>query len=604
MKMLRITLSILFIVLSFGATAQNDTEFWFGAPENETNNNSRDQPLYIRVAAFNSPATVTLSQPARSSFIPLVANIPANGNYTFDLTAFKSVIETQPQNQALNYGLRLVSTTPVTAYYEQSSLSNPDIFTLKGKNALGTRFIIPTQTEYYNSQRGDLGGLKYFWFVVVATENNTHVTIVPTKAIDGHPANVPFNITLQKGQTYSCRTVGQAPSQHPAGTLVTSDKPIAVTINDDSVCQCQSCSNVGPDLVGDQLISSSIFGKEYILVKGYFTDYNYPYGTTDHVYIYADSANTVVNINGTLYSPINQGQYIDYVFGANDAAYLSSTKPVEVFHLSGSNAQPAGAIIPPIECTGSNEIVFTKSISGGSFGLIIFTRSGNENYFTVSSPQSTNFTISGSDFQPVPNTGGQWLYYRNNSIFPQVIENNAYRVSNSAGLFHLGVLYGESSSNARYGFYSNFASVNLGPDQTICPGDSILLDAGAGKDSYLWSPGGETTHDIWIKNPGTYSVYVTDYMCQYSDTMTLAHYPVPPIDLGADTTICQGSTITLDAGPGFTVYNWSNGGHSQTTVVGPGTYSISASTVGSCNSMDTITIGAHTPPPMIMIKHD
>ncbi|PKP23456.1 MAG: hypothetical protein CVU06_08175 [Bacteroidetes bacterium HGW-Bacteroidetes-22] len=584
--------------------AQNDTEFWFGAPENETNNNSRDQPIYIRVATFNSPATVTLSQPARSSFVPMITNIPANGNYTFDLSAFKSVIETQPQNQPLNYGIRLVSTAPVTAYYEQSSLSNPDIFTLKGKNALGTRFIIPSQTAYYNSQRNDLGGPKYFWFVIVATDNNTHITIVPTKAIDGHAANVPFNITLQKGQTYSCRTTGQSPAEHPAGTLVTSDKPIAVTINDDSVCQCQSCSTVGPDLVGDQLISSSIYGKEYILVKGYFTDSNFPNGPTDHVYIYADSANTVVTINGTAYSPIGQGQFIDFMFGVNNAAYLSSTKPVEVFHLSGSNAQPAGAVIPPIECTGSNEIVFTKSISGGSFGLILFTRAGNENFFTVSSPQPSNFSIPGSSFQVVPNTGGQWLYYRNNSITPQVVENNAYRVSNSAGLFHLGVLYGESSSNARYGFYSNFASLNLGPDQTICPGDSILLDAGAGKDSYFWSPGGQTTHNIWIKNPGTYSVYVTDYMCQYSDTMVLAHYPVAPINLGPDTAICTGTTITLDAGAGFSVYSWSNGGHNRTTTVGPGTYTVTASIAGSCNSMDTIIIGSQPLPTPVPIRHN
>jgi gliding motility-associated-like protein len=50
---------------------------------------------------------------------------------------------------------------------------------------------------------------------------------------------------------------------------------------------------------------------------------------------------------------------------------------------------------------------------------------------------------------------------------------------------------------------------------------------------------------------------------------------MPDLDLGNDTTICAGSTVTLDAGPGFDEYLWSNNATTQTiTVSTAGTYSV------------------------------
>jgi hypothetical protein len=593
------------LILTINGFSQSDTEFWFAGPENESNNGLRDRPLYIRVATFNLPATVTLSQPARPQFTPITVDINANSTYTFDLqypTDFTDVIETKPQNQVLNYGLKLTSTNPITAYYEQSSSSNPDIFTLKGRNALGTRFIVPFQTTYYNSQRTDLGGTKFSWFVVVATEDNTHVTIKPTVAIEGHAANVPFTVTLNKGQTYACRSIGQSPAEHAAGTLITSDKPIAVTTNDDSVCQCQSCTNIGPDLIGDQIISYNVFGKEHIIVKGYFT-VSGSSQSADRIYVFADSANTALYINGTYVSTINNpGEFYTYNFGDENVIYLSASKPVEVFHMSGYNQQPAGAVIPPIECTGSNEIVFTRSsVTGSQFGLILFTRSGNQGSFSVNPP---TFTISSSNFQTVPGTAGEWVYARMGNM-SGVNSNTAYRISNSSGLFHLGVLYGNSSNNARYGFFSNFASLNLGPDRTICYGDSTYLDAGAGRESYLWSTG-ETTSSIWVKDAGTYWVDVTEDLCILSDAIIISHYPSTPVNLGQDVEICEGQTATFDAGAGYVNYLWVPGNvHDQYYTTGTaGTYSVTVEDENGCHYSDTIQLTVHPLPPPKPIKHN
>ena len=53
--------------------------------------------------------------------------------------------------------------------------------------------------------------------------------------------------------------------------------------------------------------------------------------------------------------------------------------------------------------------------------------------------------------------------------------------------------------------------VDLGPDQVVCPGTSVVLNAAFPGASYLWSPGGETTASITVMPADTtvYSVVVT-----------------------------------------------------------------------------------------------
>lgn len=52
-------------------------------------------------------------------------------------------------------------------------------------------------------------------------------------------------------------------------------------------------------------------------------------------------------------------------------------------------------------------------------------------------------------------------------------------------------------------------SVTIGNDDTICPGDSILLDAGTNGQSYLWSTG-DTSQNIIVMDTGIYWISLTD----------------------------------------------------------------------------------------------
>ncbi|HRN55510.1 MAG TPA: PKD domain-containing protein, partial [Agriterribacter sp.] len=120
-------------------------------------------------------------------------------------------------------------------------------------------------------------------------------------------------------------------------------------------------------------------------------------------------------------------------------------------------------------------------------------------------------------------------------------------------------------------------TVDLGNDTTICPGNSVLLDAGNPGATYIWSTG-ETTQTISTDTAGVYSVTVSKGSCSGSGSVEVHISSALPVSLGNDTTICAGSSITLDAGyPGAT-YLWNTGATSQTIpVTDAGIYKVTVS---------------------------
>lgn len=135
-------------------------------------------------------------------------------------------------------------------------------------------------------------------------------------------------------------------------------------------------------------------------------------------------------------------------------------------------------------------------------------------------------------------------------------------------------------------------SVNLGPDSTICPGDTVILEADT-STAYFWQDS-TTNQTLAITQSGQYFVTVTDSVgCQARDTMNLTLSIPPSLNLGSDTTVCAGNPVLLDAGTGpvGTVYQWSSGaGTQQLQVSSPGIYVASVTTPGGCAAVDTVEV--------------
>jgi PKD repeat protein len=129
---------------------------------------------------------------------------------------------------------------------------------------------------------------------------------------------------------------------------------------------------------------------------------------------------------------------------------------------------------------------------------------------------------------------------------------------------------------------NNIVPVIVG-DNSLCPGQSATLDAGAGYDSYVWTPGGQTTQSITV-GLGTYSVSVVDGVCAGSSVQfTVATAPdLTPVIVGTSG-VCSGNATVLDAGAGFASYSWNPSGSTQTVTVGAGQYTVTVTDSDGCS---------------------
>ncbi|NLR69175.1 gliding motility-associated C-terminal domain-containing protein, partial [Chitinophaga varians] len=120
--------------------------------------------------------------------------------------------------------------------------------------------------------------------------------------------------------------------------------------------------------------------------------------------------------------------------------------------------------------------------------------------------------------------------------------------------------------------------VDLGPDRNICPDGTVTFN-GTNTDaiSYLWNDG-DTNPVKQVSQAGKYKLAVMDRFCQrvYLDSVNVNITGVPKINLGNDTVMCIGETLTLRAeGNGITSVRWDNGSTSPTLqVTNGGTYTV------------------------------
>ena len=144
-----------------------------------------------------------------------------------------------------------------------------------------------------------------------------------------------------------------------------------------------------------------------------------------------------------------------------------------------------------------------------------------------------------------------------------------------------------------------------------CSADSVVLSAPAGFDKYTWSPGGDSTQFVSIKNPVNGTVYsctcTSPPGCQFVVTDTLNYQPV--VFSVNSPTICPGDSVILTAtGNGLTYY-WSTNQSGSSVSVSPTTntiYTVTASYAGGCSntSQSTVTLYPRPQTPVITQQED
>jgi uncharacterized protein (TIGR02145 family) len=266
---------------------------------------------------------------------------------------------------------------------------------------------------------------------------------------------------------------------------------------------------------------------------------------------------------------------------------------------------------------------FTNYLTNGQLGKLTFTGGvtgivtgqvlGNIGNLNKPHSFSEMFRQNDTLFAYITNRGSNTLTRltfppcANSSVPSSTLFNPPPFSYNSPGTYNVRLLVNEGLpdqvSLCKTIVIGPVPTVNLGPDRSICPGTSTTLDAGAGFTTYLWSTGA-TTRTITVSAAGTYSVTVTKTGCSANDEVNVSLYTVTPVNLGPDTTVCQGQTVIFDAGAcaGCT-YLWIDLGSgltvgtSQTFTTGlAGIYMVTVTNAGGCQVMDTVQLFTITTP--------
>lgn len=147
-------------------------------------------------------------------------------------------------------------------------------------------------------------------------------------------------------------------------------------------------------------------------------------------------------------------------------------------------------------------------------------------------------------------------------------------------------------------------AVNLGPDTSLCPGNHIILNAGAGYSNYEWQD--LSTDSVFVvKLPGAYFVKAKDHCgISYTDTVLVSAAPAVPFDVGSDIKMCSNESVTITAPSGFLNYSWSpDQSISSTTgrsaVISPltnTTYFVTAEKTPGCFAYDTLHVAVYSVP--------
>lgn len=162
--------------------------------------------------------------------------------------------------------------------------------------------------------------------------------------------------------------------------------------------------------------------------------------------------------------------------------------------------------------------------------------------------------------------------------------------------------YGCSASDTvNIGLHQNPDSVDLGADTAFCGGDAVVLYSGNTSVNYnvLWSDG-STGDNLTVFSTGDYwATVTTQFGCKATDTVSVTVYPAISVDLGNDTSFCDGGVAVLNVSnvSANQTILWSDGSAGNTLdATNTGIYYVTVTTAEGCEAKDTVLVTVYNNP--------
>lgn len=150
-------------------------------------------------------------------------------------------------------------------------------------------------------------------------------------------------------------------------------------------------------------------------------------------------------------------------------------------------------------------------------------------------------------------------------------------------------------------------SLDLGPDELLCGGETLTLNPDLQGSQALWQDG-STSATFQINSPGTYWLQLDNDGCLAADTININYYPDIEANTSASSIVCASDcngTVSTNpsggSGTGFSI-QWSNGA-TQPELAGlcPGPYTVTITDSNDCTVEETAVVNA---PPLLEMVLD
>jgi len=320
-------------------------------------------------------------------------------------------------------------------------------------------------------------------------------------------------------------------------------------------------------------------------------NYNWDNGIQQGI-SFVPATTTTYTVTGTsIYGCQNTDQVIVTVNGLPTA---SSNPDFAICAGETTSLTATGAIVVEWDNSVTNGVDFTPAATA-TYTAIVTDANGckdtTETMITVNPlplvDAGTNLVICAGESVELIATGADSYVWSNGSA-----NEDEITPASSIVLTVLGTDVNGCSDDAQLSVTVNaLPDVVAGNDVEVCEGTMIELKA-TGAEDLDWS-NGMTNNTSALLVSGTYSVIGTDANgCSSSDTLEVVVNQNPAIDLGADSTTCSNyGTIVLNAGSGFTAYDWNTNATTQTvSAFLTGTYEVTVTDNNGCIGTDEVSL--------------
>lgn len=362
-KKLLLLVPLLMLLLTLEAVSQTPTtqgtEFWLSFMRNgyRNENPSPNTVKLVLIASAKRACTVTVSNPNQNwaeSF-----TVSDNGVNSITVTDDRGYNE--QRSGISDKGLLVTSTDTISLYIANEAENSYDAANVLPVPALGNEYMI--QSNKSIGEQSNHNGENRASFLIVATEDDTHVQIVPScMTYDDQTEGQPYSVILNRGECYHVINKYQgAEYNHDGdftGTMVTSTdgKPIAV-FNGNCITSVPGGQSSGYDHVFEQAMPTDHWGKRFVVTSIYPA---YSSLLEDLVKVTALLDNTTVMRDGSVLCRLDAGQ--SYTFSMHlsnvPSAFLESDNPIAVYvynhsHQSSgtSYGDPSMVWVSPVEQT-------------------------------------------------------------------------------------------------------------------------------------------------------------------------------------------------------------------------------------------------------------